>query len=82
MATCIITIILMPAECSDTELRLDAVVLLVRNVVQAMRLFSVINQGRKHSQIRAQPLEIRLDEPTRASPLLPSKVFAAQTNSR
>jgi len=77
MATCIVTILLMPAECSDAELRLDAVVLLVRNVLQALRLFATINQGRKHSQIRSEPLDITIEEPTRTTPSLQTKLFTA-----
>lgn len=82
MATCIVTILLMPAECSDAELRLDAVILIIRNVLQAVRLYTVINQGRKHSQIRAMPLDLNFETSGRAGAMLPSKLFAAQRPTR
>ncbi len=80
MATCIVTLLLMPAECSDAELRLDAVVLVVRNVVQAARLFTVISRGRKHSEIRAQPLDLDFNQQDRPETMLPSKMFHAYSH--
>lgn len=81
MATCIVTILLLPAECSDAELRLDAVILVIRNLLQAVRLFNVIKTTRKHSQIRSQPLDINFDELSPQSPMLPSQIFKAKHNA-
>ena len=77
LATCLVTLLLMPAECSDAELRLDAVVLVIRNVLQFARLYTVVDKGRRHSRISGDATNLNFD--TRPPPLLPSRKFGAQT---